>query len=96
MVGLYRQVWAHSDRTIASLDLDAVSRIPWRRCHPRTRRRDGRVAGRERQHGARRPRVVGGPPGPGGAGRAGGRGAGWGGAAGKRPGEPVTPAPTGR
>lgn len=29
IVGLYRQVWAHSDKTIESLDLDAVGRIPW-------------------------------------------------------------------
>jgi len=29
IVGLYRRVWAHSDATIESLDLDAVGRVAW-------------------------------------------------------------------
>jgi hypothetical protein len=29
MIGLYRRVWAHSDRTIESLDLDAPGLVPW-------------------------------------------------------------------
>ncbi|MFI6444233.1 DinB family protein [Kitasatospora sp. NPDC050543] len=29
IVGLYREVWAHSDATIAALPLDAVGRVPW-------------------------------------------------------------------
>jgi hypothetical protein len=29
IVELYRRVWAHSDETIASLDLDAVGLVPW-------------------------------------------------------------------
>jgi hypothetical protein len=29
LVGLYRRVWAHSDGTIAALDLDAPGRVPW-------------------------------------------------------------------
>jgi uncharacterized damage-inducible protein DinB len=29
LVGLYRRVWAHSDATIDTLDLDAVGRVPW-------------------------------------------------------------------
>ena len=29
IVGLYRRVWAHSDETIASLELDATGRVPW-------------------------------------------------------------------
>ena len=29
IVGLYRRVWAHSDVTIATLDLDAVGNVPW-------------------------------------------------------------------
>jgi hypothetical protein len=29
IVGLYRKVWAHSDKTIAALPLDAIGRVPW-------------------------------------------------------------------
>ena len=29
IVGLYRRVWAHSDATIESLDLNATGRVPW-------------------------------------------------------------------
>lgn len=29
LVGLYREVWAHSDATIAALDLDAIGHVPW-------------------------------------------------------------------
>ncbi|HEY7224001.1 MAG TPA: DinB family protein [Micromonosporaceae bacterium] len=29
IVGLYRQVWGHSDATIDALDLDAVGQVPW-------------------------------------------------------------------
>ncbi|KUN75924.1 DinB family protein [Streptomyces griseoruber] len=29
ITGLYRRVWAHSDATIAALDLDATGRVPW-------------------------------------------------------------------
>ncbi|HEY8720673.1 DinB family protein [Pengzhenrongella sp.] len=29
IVELYRRVWAHSDATIAALDLDAVGHVPW-------------------------------------------------------------------
>jgi uncharacterized damage-inducible protein DinB len=29
IVGLYRRVWAHSDATIADLELDAVGHVPW-------------------------------------------------------------------
>ncbi|MEU2337815.1 DinB family protein [Streptomyces sp. NPDC013172] len=29
IVGLYRQAWAHSDRTIAALALDAAGHVPW-------------------------------------------------------------------
>lgn len=29
IVGLYRRVWAHSDETIESLELDAVGRVAW-------------------------------------------------------------------
>lgn len=29
IVDLYQQVWAHSDVTIETLDLDAVGRVPW-------------------------------------------------------------------
>ena len=29
IVGMYRQVWAHSDATIEALPLDAVGRVPW-------------------------------------------------------------------
>jgi hypothetical protein len=29
IVGLYRAVWAHSDATIETLDLDALGRVPW-------------------------------------------------------------------
>lgn len=29
VVAFYRRVWAHSDRTIAELDLDAPGRVPW-------------------------------------------------------------------
>lgn len=29
IVALYRRVWAHSDATIAALDLDAVGHVPW-------------------------------------------------------------------
>jgi hypothetical protein len=29
IVGLYRAVWAHSDTTIETLDLDALGRVPW-------------------------------------------------------------------
>jgi uncharacterized damage-inducible protein DinB len=29
IVGLYRRVWAHSDKTIAELPLDAPGRVPW-------------------------------------------------------------------
>jgi len=29
IVELYRRVWAHSDETIAALDLDAVGLVPW-------------------------------------------------------------------
>ncbi|MEU3520573.1 DinB family protein [Streptomyces sp. NPDC006654] len=29
IVGLYRQAWAHSDRTIAALALDATGHVPW-------------------------------------------------------------------
>jgi hypothetical protein len=29
IVGLYRRVWAHSDKTIAALPLDATGRVPW-------------------------------------------------------------------
>lgn len=29
IVGLYRRVWANSDKTIAALPLDAVGRVPW-------------------------------------------------------------------
>jgi hypothetical protein len=29
IVGLYRKVWAHSDKTIAALPLDAPGRVPW-------------------------------------------------------------------
>ncbi len=29
IVGLYRAVWAHSDITIETLDLEAIGRVPW-------------------------------------------------------------------
>ncbi len=29
ITGLYRRVWAHSDRTIAELPLDAIGYVPW-------------------------------------------------------------------
>ena len=29
IVGLYHRVWAHSDTTIDSFDIDAVGRVPW-------------------------------------------------------------------
>lgn len=29
LLGLYRRVWAHSDATVAALDLDARGRVPW-------------------------------------------------------------------
>ncbi|MEV4257120.1 DinB family protein [Spirillospora sp. NPDC049652] len=29
IVGGYREVWAHSDATVAELELDAVGRLPW-------------------------------------------------------------------
>lgn len=29
VVGLYRRVWAHSDATVAALDLDTLGRVPW-------------------------------------------------------------------
>ena len=29
IVGLYQKVWAHSDETIAALDLDAQGTVPW-------------------------------------------------------------------
>jgi len=29
IVGLYRRVWAHSDATVDSLDLDAAGQVPW-------------------------------------------------------------------
>jgi uncharacterized damage-inducible protein DinB len=29
IVGFYRRVWAHSDKTIAALPLDAIGRVPW-------------------------------------------------------------------
>lgn len=29
IVDLYRRVWAHSDATIAGLELDAIGRVPW-------------------------------------------------------------------
>lgn len=29
IVGLYRRAWAHSDATVAALDLDAVGQVPW-------------------------------------------------------------------
>jgi len=29
IVGLYRRVWIHSDKTIAALPLDALGRVPW-------------------------------------------------------------------
>jgi hypothetical protein len=29
IVGLYHRVWAHSDATIAALELDAVGHVPW-------------------------------------------------------------------
>lgn len=29
VTSLYRRVWAHSDQTIADLELDAVGRVPW-------------------------------------------------------------------
>lgn len=29
IVGLYHRAWAHSDATIAALDLDAVGHVPW-------------------------------------------------------------------
>jgi uncharacterized damage-inducible protein DinB len=29
IVGLYRRIWANSDRTIEALELDAVGRVPW-------------------------------------------------------------------
>lgn len=29
IVDLYRRVWAHSDATIAALDLEATGRVPW-------------------------------------------------------------------
>jgi len=29
IVGLYREVWAHSDVTIDTLALDAAGRVPW-------------------------------------------------------------------
>ena len=29
LIGLYRRVWAHSDETISSLDLDATGAVPW-------------------------------------------------------------------
>jgi uncharacterized damage-inducible protein DinB len=37
VVALYRRVWAHSDATIAALDLDATGTVPWwpeERRHP--------------------------------------------------------------
>ncbi|MGW0532470.1 DinB family protein [Streptomyces sp. NPDC003032] len=33
IVGLYRKVWAHSDATIESLELDAVGRVAWGERH---------------------------------------------------------------
>ena len=29
VIALYRRVWAHSDATVAALELDAVGRVPW-------------------------------------------------------------------
>ncbi|HJQ43998.1 MAG TPA: DinB family protein, partial [Jatrophihabitantaceae bacterium] len=29
LVDLYQRVWAHSDETIAALDLDAIGHVPW-------------------------------------------------------------------
>jgi hypothetical protein len=29
VLGLYHQVWAHSDTTIRTLDLDAIGHVPW-------------------------------------------------------------------
>lgn len=29
IVGLYRRAWAHSDATLAALELDALGRVPW-------------------------------------------------------------------
>lgn len=29
VTGLYRQAWAHSDATIAALDLDSPGHVPW-------------------------------------------------------------------
>ena len=29
IIGLYRRVWAHSDKTIVALPLDAIGRVPW-------------------------------------------------------------------
>ena len=29
VIQLYRRVWAHSDATIAALDLDAIGHVPW-------------------------------------------------------------------
>ena len=29
IVGFYRRVWAHSDKTIDALPLDAIGRVPW-------------------------------------------------------------------
>ena len=29
IIQLYRRVWAHSDATIAALDLDAIGHVPW-------------------------------------------------------------------
>jgi hypothetical protein len=29
IVGLYRRAWAHSDATVAALELDAVGQVPW-------------------------------------------------------------------
>ena len=29
IVGLYHRVWAHSDETISSLELDAIGHVPW-------------------------------------------------------------------
>jgi uncharacterized damage-inducible protein DinB len=29
VVGLYHRVWAHSDETVASLELDAIGHVPW-------------------------------------------------------------------
>ena len=33
IVGLYRRVWAHSDATIESLELDATGTVPWWPAH---------------------------------------------------------------